>query len=445
MQEIPREKPEIDSEPASEELSQELQELALKSERQAIQSQLEQMFADKHAVMMYGQARLDEFRAGFDVPAEGEELKRCVAFLRKLTTTLGGYLANIETGDALLRHRALEIRDRVAGIYDQVLPDITDTYEGLKARGELQAPSNLRLRLDFSEDEFREYSGSDYNKHVLDRILAEKGVEHDPDDVYNAVSSLQHAKRDTNAINGVKTEMSGFHGHKILLFDSFESNFINSCAVPVGEYGEALSSRLGETVRRSALVLAASRESFKQAEGSLGEGTGEYFVRGRDNSPEDPASMLTYYEGMLTVQQTISQLTAQRIEGYEYRGDDQLIEDLVSSGIIEQMARIIPYTGIIGPMTLLGMSFDHLLTFEEGKFRLDRDAVKAMHEQRVQRRTGITAQGEDYIQSGNAKYASMNGCPAAIRDDGEPSSVSKMNELFLTIFKDSKPAEMHAS
>lgn len=430
-------------------IEDELREIALDNERQAIEQHIIKLLSTTPLGKIYSPTdfRLDEDSMEVErriqaVPGRGQTLTTRVESLRRKAAELEKFLENLGPNELMFKERSTETRDRVASIYEVAMPKAIEAYEKLSTTGELAEPTNQVFLLSLTAEEFRDAKRHSYqdipsNLHAL---FLENGSDVDYGNLHTATSALIHA---APAVGGIKRRYptTDFkNGHIIALFDSFDTSFMNGILIPVGEYGENLSLRLAETLRRTAQVLSTSRDAFRHAENELGDGTGKQFVRSKDNNPNDPASMLSFYEGMITIEQTISQLTAIKIEGYEYQGEDKLIDDLINSGIINQFARVMTLSGIIGPMTLAGVGFEKLVTYEDGKFVLNRDLVKKMHDNRVdvRMRNAASMSKEQLAKNGSFEFMSLHGCPAAIRKDGESSTVENMSQFFLEVFRDTK-------
>lgn len=367
---------------------------------------------------------------------------RDLVYLRNVAQELEEYYQNLKPTLELFDRRHLEVRDRVARVIDQTLEGVNETYEKLSDTGELGQPISLVFRSQISKEAYYYMTSigakrSDVLEDV-EHILEKEGVTGVDKGKLRSSLVLITSNRDTQSIGSYVYHLGGradgFEGAEISLNDSFETaDFLNLTVVPIGEYGADLTTRLSETLRRSAMVLARAKQTFREAEEEIGSEEVDKFVRSNDNNPDDPATMLLLYEGCLSIQQTISQLTAQKIEGYEYSTDDKLIDDIVSSGLIEQMARIMPLSGVIGPMTIMGMKFEDLVICEDGKLKLNRDIIKQLHHSMLEVRGTNAALGIEANSSGRVN-GNAKGCPAAVRIDGEPSSVAEVTELFVKIF-----------
>lgn len=375
------------------------------------------------------------------LPSVSGDNARDLTTMRRMAKDLGGFIENRKPTLELFDRRHLEVRDRVAEVMSQSRVGVKEVLEKLSVSGELEQPTNLVLRSQLPSEPYNYMVAFPTKKNIMAEIVAHldedgalKVSESKLKSSLGFISSNHHARDWEGSIYHNGGRPHGFEGADICLNDSFETDFLNLTVVPIGEYGTDLSTRLSETLRRSAMVLAGAKQYFREAEEELGQEEIDKFIRSRDNEPGDPATMLLLYEGCLSIQQTITQLTAQKIEGYEYSTDDKLIDDIVSSGLIEQMARIMPLSGVIGPMTIMGMKFEDLVICEDGKLKLNRDIIKQLHHSMTDVREGWAILGIE--RNSERLNGNFKGCPAAIRIDGEPSSVAEMTELFVKIFHD---------
>ncbi len=226
-----------------------------------------------------------------------------------------------------------------------------------------------------------------------------------------------------------------------------KSTIVPVIAAPKSEYSDTLSRRLAETSTKIAL---AAKEINNLNEAAAKNST---YSEMMTEVVRDSATGLLE-ENAYTISQSLILLTAQKIDGYVYESDDKLIEDIIGSNLVEQFARILSYSGIVGPMVICGLYFKDLVKYsaDKGLF-INSEYIKVFHENRIETRgqevnhnirstvkngrdiQEIFSMLEDRGQLDPSIGSLLTGCPAAMKSETGKSSLGIMNEIFLGIFK----------
>ncbi len=211
---------------------------------------------------------------------------------------------------------------------------------------------------------------------------------------------------------------------------------INSLiSAPIGEYGRSFAERLAVATTALLEIINSLRAELENEKLDTSEPNTAVVQK-------DMADM--FAGGIISLEQAIVHLTAQKIDGYPFESDEKLIRDLVESGLVDQFARIIPYTGISGPLAMRGMYFDNLVIYEPGNgLALNKAIIKQFHEMRIRKRAqtvnqlekrGFFEENEHYLKE-QMLSKTLTGCPAAIHNPDGGTSVSRFSELFLRVFE----------
>jgi hypothetical protein len=119
----------------------------------------------------------------------------------------------------------------------------------------------------------------------------------------------------------------------------------------------------------------------------------------------------TLTEGVLSMAQVISFLTAEKVEGYDTH--DQLVNAILHTDIIEQFTRLVR-PGYIGPATLSGLHMPQPIIVRDGRVVLNPEVVKILNSMRKEYRDSVMAKWALH-EAGNSKAPQTLGltCPAA--------------------------------
>lgn len=205
-------------------------------------------------------------------------------------------------------------------------------------------------------------------------------------------------------------------------------------AFPVGAYGEKFAKDLFQAtqvlLKLSEELGGMAEEIELEHEKLLSGTTARARHRGPDGNfwPGSPGPMLSLQEGIVTFAQTLSQLTAERIEGY----DDpyELLEDIIKEELPTKVGLFIPQ-GEMGPIAVGARKIPGLIQRkDDGKPGLSRDVVKGF----VQRRKKIM---DKLHKQGRRGYGTLgHGCPVSRTGGGfEKSGNTMLGEAFLRVFK----------
>ncbi|MBP7775212.1 MAG: hypothetical protein KA069_01285 [Candidatus Saccharimonas sp.] len=160
--------------------------------------------------------------------------------------------------------------------------------------------------------------------------------------------------------------------------------------LPIGEYGQQLADTLarsvvvlGDFIRTSPTIdekiaTIASDDDTKNILRKHTMRTRESYDRGDLTHLKNGVSDVLI-GGILSMAQTISFLTAEKVPGYE--NYNELVEAILDSDVIEEFARIAP-VGYIGPVTLAGIYVPGALDATDGKLSLHPEFKRHISEMR---------------------------------------------------------------
>lgn len=209
--------------------------------------------------------------------------------------------------------------------------------------------------------------------------------------------------------------------------------------LPLIEYGEAASAKLARvTLALSDIVKAnpsidADVRSLVTPEVAqlLANNTARTTERVMANDADAAIHGLknTLTEGILTVAQTISLLTANKMQGYE--DHDELVRAILDSDIIEQFTRLVA-PGYIGPTTLSGLYMPNALTERNGKLSLSKEAFTVLHTMRKEHVAEYAAKWALYRSGATKEKPGVLGlvCPAAAPNGAITTAKSVMKHFY---------------
>jgi len=161
---------------------------------------------------------------------------------------------------------------------------------------------------------------------------------------------------------------------------------------PVGAYGRGFTEALFDvteymlekttwsTTKERATTAASGHEQIIETHMARGE-------KKNSNSP-DQALIETVQEGIVSITQTLTILTAERVDGYD--DPKKLVEEIVSKDLIQQFTRAIPM-GLNGPFSIAGLYFPGLVRRGQCGLELNADILAALREVRKAEMPSITA------------------------------------------------------
>lgn len=197
--------------------------------------------------------------------------------------------------------------------------------------------------------------------------------------------------------------------------DMTTSPSFNNRLLGLSSYGGDHTVNLVRAEQIAANALQMSLSSFSEWEDAVGEDEVAKLIRAAlpmDVAPgrlQQPASSLTAHEGLQSVMQTVALFTSQIHPGY--RDPDQLVFDLIDAGLVSRFARKIPYSGIIGPMSLSAIHFASPLSGSGSSLKLAPELEANFAEARRMARDYKMISYEDPENDKGFKHFSLNGCP----------------------------------
>jgi hypothetical protein len=205
----------------------------------------------------------------------------------------------------------------------------------------------------------------------------------------------------------------------------FKTEYMNTTILPIGEYGEEITQDLN-----TAALLIGMQISENMPEFAKNNEHEVPLVRSIDNHSNDYPEALSLYEGVLSIAQAFNALLQDKVQGF--KDPMELIKQLRDDKVIIEFARSIPFTGIIGPISVLGQSLvSPLEVTENGRLGI-RDGIKELF--RVLRKAGQTEYVQEIVSSstnGNLKFMTYEGCPAAMGALSEGVSRNVVQELTV--------------
>lgn len=210
--------------------------------------------------------------------------------------------------------------------------------------------------------------------------------------------------------------------------------------IPVGEYGQDAASKLARAtlaindfIRDSWIVDSGVRTRLDKSTENLltlhTARTREYKNK-RIKEHAIHGQKLTLAEGVISVAQTLSFLTAEKVPGYDTH--DELVSTILDSNLIEQFTHTIQ-PGFIAPTTLAGFHTSRPLTSKGGKLTLDKGLVKRLSAQRKDYQAEMIKEWQDYRNSTDKKKIAPTVlglvCPAA-NSNGSLRQTTGLLQMF---------------
>lgn len=226
--------------------------------------------------------------------------------------------------------------------------------------------------------------------------------------------------------------------------DKIISNTKEVIQMPVGQYGEESARKLAQITVALNDYLKSSRAIDMGIRYYLDAGDekvlAEHTARSRERYEGDVPDFAvhglknTLAEGILSMAQVISLLTAEKVEGYDTH--DELVAAILDSDVIEQFTRLVR-PGYIGPTTLAGVYLKDALAVKNGKLSISKEAVRILNEMRREYRRERIAKWAMYdVDPENAEHPSVLAlpCPAA-NPNGSITTLKSVFKEFYSIDK----------
>lgn len=254
------------------------------------------------------------------------------------------------------RSRGLSLVDASFGFLEQAIGDT-----------EIEALPHIYGKV-YTQEEVREISEqTDSNRETVDqRVANDAGIDIGNLDIFSPSHAFKGANKMYRMLRGgeVHTDHPLVQSSNLIYFaaDMTNSAAFNNRLVGVGDYGGEHTVNLIRALSISANAVMSCIPIFEDWEKAVGQDEVAKLVRaampmdkkGKDGKGQPPSS-LTAYEGLLTVFQSLAMMTSQTHGGYV--DPEVLLDDIVNNGLVGRLARKIPYSGIIGPMSLSGTHF----------------------------------------------------------------------------------------
>jgi hypothetical protein len=201
--------------------------------------------------------------------------------------------------------------------------------------------------------------------------------------------------------------------------------------VPVGEYGEEYAKKLAQA---TIITMEAAEVAIKENAGRVAAEHSkllqEHTARGAEkkDGPNAHSTALTIQEGILSIMQTVSLLTAEKVEGYD--DPAKLLNDVVENGLIEKITRLVP-PALVGPLAIDGQRFANPLERDEdGKLQLTEifeGKLKAAH---IKYWQDVIEEKKSSKSGEHPKIGTDLTCPASGKGGGVGVLGEALNEVF---------------
>lgn len=335
------------------------------------------------------------------------------------------------------RRRGLSLVDTSFGFLEQAIGD-TDIGALPHIYGKVYTQEEVRAISEQIES----------NRDAVDRRVADDaGIDTSRLSLFSPSHAFKGAEKMYRMLRGgeVHTDYPLVQSSNLIYFaaDMTNSAAFNNRLVGVGDYGGDHTVSLIRALGISANAVMACLPIFADWEKTVGQDEVAKLVRAAmpmDTKGEDgegqPASSLTAYEGLLTVFQSIAMLTSQYRD--EYVDPDLLLDDIINNGLVGRLARKIPYSGIIGPMSLSGTHFSEPLSGAGEALSLSPELELSLAQTRRSSRDYILLSYENLEHGKQLKHFGLNGCPVAHslpRQSTLNNGVDKYAKLFQQAYK----------
>lgn len=175
-------------------------------------------------------------------------------------------------------------------------------------------------------------------------------LEHGLADTFDNLS--EHMTRNARDVYSLPESYASF-----VLMHAETNSMFDNVFMPVGAYGTSAARDIAKTAVFMMEATGPSvRDELHDATTNNSELLKDFTARGNDRrqGPDDRSTLSTLHEGVLSIAQVISLLTADKVEGYD--NHRELIHDIVSFGLVEKVTRLVP-VGFVGPAVMSGRYF----------------------------------------------------------------------------------------
>lgn len=356
------------------------------------------------------------------------------AHARIYIMNIGGAVRAYGANRDLLKSRFAEARNRGNSLIDATVSPIAQALEANHQQG------RPLYALTYTVDEMNELAERVVADHSeAEKIIADFGAPKDVKlDPRGSLVRYAETWEEVKKCDGrFQVDYPLVYNEELILFgaDMTHSGHFNTIIVGVNEYGSDITRRLMLAHKKVSESVGASRADFALWEDTdIGDTRKLSRILSKNKVPEEQLiSQLTMYEGSLTILQTLSMMLTDKVEGYA-NGDD-LVREIIVSGLISRFARKVPYAGIVGPLSTAGLSFKNLLVNQDGELVINPELEKAFAESRRRMREQVTASyGSLDGYDNNHRFMSFNGCPVAHDYEGVINRLQKISDLYLEAF-----------
>ncbi len=211
-------------------------------------------------------------------------------------------------------------------------------------------------------------------------------------------------------------------------------SFGNFALLPIGEYGEAFARDLFKAMQ----LMNACTLLVKEQAQSIATSHRDVFqqtARGRDSI--ENGAWFALQEGVLSLFQTLSLCTAEKVEGYD--NPEQLLRDVITAELPNQLAYLAP-AATIGPLSLMGKYIVHLVQKTERGLIINPEAKHAMLIRKKEEHDRKTLEYIHLRENQSLELPALaRGCPVAFESDElRTTGIKELSGLFLTMFEKAK-------
>ena len=340
---------------------------------------------------------------------------------------------NLQRNENRFRDRHGETNDIVKSLEQEVFPGVKDE---LDAEGEIPKIYMYTYPLGEARELGREAAadGQKFNERFLGSLGLDNTYVARPSSLFITIEKAWSAVKEHGGFQ-VPLGLRHTSDLRLYLSEMTGSATFNARILGVGDYGEGFTDSIFTAHAAFAAAIERSIDTFKRWDEN-NPGMSKRLSRSvdihRQATKQSTVAQMSMHEGSLSIAQTISVLTNDKLNGYP--NPYNLVKDIIEKGALNEFAKKMPYAGIIGPLAMAGLTFDPLLKRgPDGEPIIDpltiqvfAAARRAVREKELiaTERIGDYERGEQFLA-----YA---GCPATYSTNkGDKSLVQTMASAFL--------------
>jgi hypothetical protein len=207
--------------------------------------------------------------------------------------------------------------------------------------------------------------------------------------------------------------------------------------MPETAYGSQMSEKI---LRTTAYMVASAQQALVKPAERIGQThsgvIAKHTTRGHEGRSPAATLISTVQEGARSSMEVMALLSADKVPGYD--NPDELVDQIIKQGIIEQFTRAIPM-GMIGPLLFTGKYFPGLLQSKSsGKLQLNSNVMQEIKQaKRAMARADMAAWATYWAASEDDRHAMTPPvatslvCPAALPH----GALTQSNYAFLQAYR----------